>query len=60
MMNKIITTPKNILWKNQEGLAIFSTVDEFSLKGIDLKRGHYILNVFTSKGFTKKEIIVVE
>ena len=37
----------------------FST-DEFLLKGIDLKRGHYILNVFTSKGFTKKEIIVVE
>jgi len=34
--------------------------DEFSIKGIDLKRGHYILNVFTSKGFSKKEILIVE
>ena len=34
--------------------------DEFSLKGIDLKRGYYILNVFTSKGFSKKEILIVE
>lgn len=34
--------------------------DEFSIKGIDLKKGHYILNVFTSKGFTKKEIIIVK
>lgn len=36
------------------------TTDEFSIKGIDLKRGHYILNVFTSKGFSKKEILIVE
>ena len=34
--------------------------DEFSIKGIDLKRGHYILNIFTSKGFSKKEILIVE
>ena len=44
----------NKLYSNQ-----YAT-DEFSIKGIDLKRGHYILNIFTSKGFSKKEILIVE
>ena len=34
--------------------------DKIEINDINLKRGHYILNVITSKGFIKKEIIVVE
>jgi Putative serine esterase (DUF676) len=34
--------------------------DEFTLTDINLKRGHYILNVFTSKGESSKQIIIVE
>lgn len=34
--------------------------DKFEINDINLKRGHYILNIITSKGYIKKEIIVVE
>jgi Putative serine esterase (DUF676) len=34
--------------------------DEFTLTDINLKRGHYILNVFTSKGESSKQVIIVE
>ncbi len=33
--------------------------DKIEISNVTLKKGHYILNVFTSKGFYKKEIIVV-
>ena len=38
---------------------MFNT-DEFTLTDINLKRGHYILNVFTSKGESSKQVIIVE
>lgn len=34
--------------------------DDFKISNLSLKPGNYILNVFTSKGFQKKEIIFVE
>ena len=34
--------------------------DQMKISDINLKRGNYILNVFTSKGFSKREIIVVK
>jgi Putative serine esterase (DUF676) len=34
--------------------------DEFTLTDINLKCGHYILNVFTSKGESSKQVIIVE
>ena len=45
------------------GLLVYSNqydTDIIEIKDINLKSGNYILNVFTSKGYSKREIIVVE
>ena len=34
--------------------------NQIKISNVNLKRGNYVLNVFTSKGFEKREIIVVK
>jgi hypothetical protein len=56
-------TENNIKIYDLEGNLLYSnifTTDDFSISGLKLIKGNYIINAFSAKGYLSREIIIVE